>query len=78
MTGAYSLDIDGDGLLDLAVLRVGENMLLRGDGACGFSIANTDWGFEGGTAWSTAFSARLTDCASREVVTTTRSPLAAA
>ena len=29
-TGAYPLDVDGDGLVDLAVLRVGENVLLRG------------------------------------------------
>ncbi|MGB7243209.1 MAG: CRTAC1 family protein [Sulfitobacter sp.] len=57
VTGAYPLDIDGDDILDLAVLRVGENILLRGDGACGFSPANTDWGFDGRDAWSTAFSA---------------------
>lgn len=57
VTGAYPLDIDGDGHVDLAVLRVGANMLLRGDGACGFSDASQAWGFEGGDRWSTAFSA---------------------
>ena len=57
VTGAYPIDIDGDGLVDLAVLRVGENLLLRGDGACGFAHANEIWGFDGGNAWSTAFSA---------------------
>ncbi|EPX79614.1 CRTAC1 family protein [Salipiger mucosus] len=57
VTGAYPLDIDGDGALDLAVLRVGANRLLRGDGACGFSGATRDWGFDGGAAWSTAFAA---------------------
>ncbi len=34
VTGAYPLDIDGDGIVDLAVLRVGENVLLRGLGDC--------------------------------------------
>ncbi|WP_299736598.1 CRTAC1 family protein [uncultured Roseobacter sp.] len=56
-TGAYPLDVDGDGHLDVMLLRVGENQLLRGDGACGFSPANALWGFDGGDAWSTAFSA---------------------
>lgn len=54
-TGAYPIDIDSDGHTDLALLRVGANVLLKGDGACGFAPA--DWGFEGGAAWSTAFSA---------------------
>ncbi|MEM9317502.1 MAG: CRTAC1 family protein [Pseudomonadota bacterium] len=57
VTGAYPIDIDSDGAVDLAILRVGENMLWRGDGACGFSRANEAWGFDGGDAWSTAFSA---------------------
>ncbi|MBF9034446.1 hypothetical protein HKCCE2091_09355 [Rhodobacterales bacterium HKCCE2091] len=57
VTGAYPLDIDGDGNVDLAVMRVGENLLLRGDGACGFARANEAWGFDGGDRWSTAFSA---------------------
>ena len=61
VTGAYPIDIDGDGLVDLAVLRVGENLLLRGDGACGFARANETWGFDGGDAWSTAFSATWED-----------------
>ncbi|HUG48367.1 MAG TPA: CRTAC1 family protein [Candidatus Limnocylindria bacterium] len=55
--GAYPLDIDGDGRLDLAVLRRGENVLLRGLGGCRFERANEDWGFDGGDAWTTAFSA---------------------
>ncbi|RED12151.1 FG-GAP repeat domain-containing protein [Pontivivens insulae] len=61
VTGAWPLDVDGDGKLDLAVLRAGENLLLRGDGSCGFERANEDWGFEGGTRWSTAFSATWLD-----------------
>ncbi|HET7646816.1 MAG TPA: FG-GAP-like repeat-containing protein, partial [Candidatus Limnocylindria bacterium] len=40
VTGAYPLDIDGDGVTDLAVLRVGENVLLRGLGDCRFERAN--------------------------------------
>ena len=59
-TGAYPLDVDGDGNLDLMLLRVGENQLLRGDGACGFAPANALWGFDGGDRWSTAFSASWT------------------
>ncbi len=54
--GAYPLDIDSDGNLDLAVLRVGENMLLQGDGACGFSPFE-NLGFTSANRWTTAFSA---------------------
>jgi enediyne biosynthesis protein E4 len=57
VTGAYPLDVDADGLVDLAVLRVGENVLLRGTGDCAFERANERWGFDGGDAWSVAFSA---------------------
>lgn len=56
-TGAYPLDFDGDGSLDLIVLRVGENIVLRGDNACGFARANEDWSYDGGDEWTTAFSA---------------------
>jgi len=58
VTGAYPLDIDGDGHLDLAVLRVGENVLLRGLGECRFERANEAWAFDGGDAWTAAFSAK--------------------
>jgi hypothetical protein len=57
VTGAYPLDVDGDGRLDLAVLRHGENVLLRGLGECRFERANEAWGFDGGNAWTAAFSA---------------------
>ena len=57
VTGAYPLDIDGDGRVDLAVLRLGENVLLRGLGDCRFERANEGWGFEGADASTTAFSA---------------------
>ncbi len=55
--GAYPLDIDGDGHLDLAVLRVGANMLLRGGPDCRFEDAGAQWGFETAERWTTAFSA---------------------
>jgi enediyne biosynthesis protein E4 len=58
VTGAYPLDVDGDGNVDLAVLRVGENVLLRGLGDCRFERANEAWAFDGGDAWTTAFSAQ--------------------
>ena len=57
VTGAYPLDIDGDGATDLAVLRIGENVLLRGLGDCRFERANAAWQFDGGNEWTTAFSA---------------------
>ena len=57
MLGAYPLDIDSDGMMDLVVLRLGENQLMRGLGDCRFEGANEAWGFDGGDAWSTAFAA---------------------
>jgi len=57
VNGAYPLDIDSDGQVDLAVLRIGENVLLRGLGGCRFERANEAWSFDGGHAWTTAFSA---------------------
>ena len=58
VVGAYPVDIDGDGHIDLAVLRYGENVLLRGLGDCRFERANEAWGYDGGDAWTTAFSAK--------------------
>ena len=57
VNGAYPFDLDGDGNVDLAVLRVGENILLRGLGDCRFERANEAFGFDGGNAQTTAFSA---------------------
>jgi hypothetical protein len=53
--GAYPLDVDSDGEMDLVILRLGENRVMRGLGDCRFEPA--DWGFDGGDAWSTAFAA---------------------
>ena len=55
--GAYPLDVDGDGQIDLAVLRAGESVLLRGLGGCRFERANEAWSFDGGDGMATAFSA---------------------
>ena len=55
--GAYPLDIDGDRLTDLVVLRVGEVQLYRGLGQCRFERAHTAWGLQTGNHWHTAFSA---------------------
>lgn len=55
--GAYPLDIDSDGMLDLVVLRLGQNRIYRGLGDCRFEDTSAAWGFDGGDAWSTAFAA---------------------
>ncbi|MFN4130756.1 MAG: FG-GAP repeat domain-containing protein, partial [Paracoccaceae bacterium] len=64
VTGTYPIDIDSDGITDLVLLRVGENVLMRGLGDCRFARANEDWGFDGGDAWSTAFAAMWEEGAS--------------
>ncbi len=58
VVGAYPIDIDGDGRIDLAVLRLGENVLLRGLGDCRFERGNEAWGFDGGGSWTAGFSAK--------------------
>ncbi|MES2210233.1 MAG: CRTAC1 family protein [Chloroflexota bacterium] len=57
VSGAYPIDIDGDGQTDLAVLRAGENVLLRGLGECRFERSNEAFGLAGGSGHTTAFSA---------------------
>ncbi|MBP8019563.1 MAG: CRTAC1 family protein [Hylemonella sp.] len=56
-TGAYPLDIDGDGNADLVVLRVGEVEVFRGLGSCKFERANARWNIPDSNEWHTAFSA---------------------
>ena len=57
VTGAYPIDIDGDRLVDLVVLRRGEDVILRGLGDCRFERGNEALGFAGGDAWTVGFSA---------------------
>jgi hypothetical protein len=54
-TGAYPIDIDSDGHTDLVVLRVGENLLLRGLPDCEFEPFGLD--YTSADRWTTAFSA---------------------
>ncbi len=61
VTGAYPIDVDSDGLLDLVVLRHGENQVLRGLGDCAFEPANDALDIDGGDDWTTAFSATWED-----------------
>ncbi|TNJ45624.1 CRTAC1 family protein [Phaeobacter sp. B1627] len=56
VTGAYPLDIDGDGILDLAVLRAGADVLLKGLGACDFTRFDR-LAVTGDDRWTTGFSA---------------------
>ncbi len=55
--GAYPVDIDSDSHMDLVVLRLGENIILKGEGNCQFTKANRTFAFDGGNAWSTGFAA---------------------
>ncbi len=57
VTGAYPIDIDGDGIMDIVVLRVGESKVMKGLGHCKFRETNAAWRIDGGDAWGTAFSA---------------------
>ena len=57
VTGAYPLDVDSDGQMDLAILRVGDNRLWRGLGGCRFVDATRDWGLPSDDRWTTAFTA---------------------
>ncbi|TNC51227.1 VCBS repeat-containing protein [Rubellimicrobium rubrum] len=57
VTGAYPLDVDGDGVQDLVLLRQGESVLMRGLGECRFEPANELWRFEAPNAWTSAFAA---------------------
>ena len=57
VTGAYPLEINGDGVTDLVVLRRGANAVLEGTGDCGFTNVTTSLGIDPGADWTTAFSA---------------------
>ncbi|MCK0120284.1 CRTAC1 family protein [Loktanella sp. F6476L] len=57
VTGAYPLDLDSDGIMDLFVLRVGANVALKGGPDCSFTDATAAFGIPHTDQWSTAFSA---------------------
>jgi hypothetical protein len=57
VTGAYPIDLDADGHMDLFVLRAGPNIALRGGPGCSFSDATALWGLPQDDKWSTAFTA---------------------
>ena len=57
LPGAYPLDVDSDGIVDLALLAVGPNRVWRGLGDCRFEEAAEAWGIAPGDAGTTAFSA---------------------
>lgn len=57
VTGFYPIDFNNDGKKDLVALRVGQNLLLEGNGECSFKTANKKYAFDGGREWTTAFSA---------------------
>ena len=57
VSGAYPLDVDSDGIMDVVLLRVGENVAMRGLGGCRFARANDAWGFDGGDSWWTSLAA---------------------
>jgi hypothetical protein len=57
VTGAYPIDVDSDGAVDLAVLRRGADAILRGLGGCEFEDATAALGLDGDDEWTTAFSA---------------------
>jgi len=58
VNGAYPIDIDGDGQVDLVVLRNGTgNVVLRGLGDCRFQDLTAAWGIDPGRRHTEAFSA---------------------
>lgn len=56
-TGAYPIDINADGYMDLFVLRIGSNIVLKGVANCGFVDATDEFKIPHANQWSTAFSA---------------------
>ncbi len=54
VTGAYPLDIDADGHMDLFVMRVGQNQILLGEGNCRFT---SEFEIPSDDQWTTAFTA---------------------
>ncbi len=68
VTGAYPLDIDGDGRLDLYVMRAGPDIALQGGPDCTFTDATARWGIPQTDQWTTAFTAWWEDGNPRPVM----------
>ncbi len=61
VTGVYPLDVDGDDVLDLMLLRAGATQLRRGLGGCQFEPPPAGWQFQPPTGFATAFAATWED-----------------
>ena len=57
ITGAYPIDIDGDAVLDLYVMRVGPDRVLQGGPDCSFTDVTESWAIPQTDQWTTAFAA---------------------
>lgn len=57
VTGAYPMELDGDGIGDLIVLRAGADVVLRGRGECRFERVDDALGLADDDTWTVAFSA---------------------
>ena len=55
VNGAYPVNLNNDQWTDLVLLRLGQNLILKGLGDCRFASANASFAFDGGADWSTAF-----------------------
>lgn len=61
VTGAYPINFDNDEHMDLVILRVGSNQILKGGPNCTFTKHNGALAFSGGRDWTTSFAATWED-----------------
>jgi len=57
VTGTYPIDLDNDGILDLVVMKLGQNQLYKGLGDCQFAAFEGNIGIAFADTWTTAFTA---------------------
>lgn len=65
VTGAYPIDLDANGYLDLFVLRAGPNVVLQGGPDCAFKDISDQFTHVAEDKWSTAFTAWWEEGAAR-------------